>query len=172
MDARYPRIILLAMALCVGIVACQLPGATASVPCKVTITSQAASQLIQRIASQAGARGNSITITATNDEVSSLLGQYLVQLKADNPNDLIPLSNPIACFADGKLTLYGAVQWGANNNVDGIITLGAAAVGGVPVFKVEQIQLGPVSVPPELSDELSKLINRAISQYVILFTIS
>ena len=64
------------------------------------------------------------------------------------------------------------MQWGSASTLDGIITLSATVKAGKPEFKVDQIQLGPLSVPPELSDEVSKLINRAIAQYVDQITLS
>jgi hypothetical protein len=160
------------LALGLALAGCNSPVAATVQPCKVNISSQAASQLIQRIASQAGIKGKTITISATNDEVSSLLGQYLEQYKAQHPTETIPISNPITCFQNGKMTIFGAVQWGAGNTVDGIITLGAVVSAGKPVFSVEQITLGPVSVPPDLSSTVSTLINDAVSQYTLLFTIN
>jgi hypothetical protein len=160
------------MLFCLVLAACNSAPQAANQPCKVNISTQSATALIQRIASQAGVKGKTITISATNDEVSSLLGQYLEQYKAQHPTENIPISSPITCFQNGKMTMYGAVQWSAGNTVDGVITMGAVATNGKPVFTVEQIQLGPVTVPPDLANTVSLMINDSISQYTALFTIN
>jgi len=70
------------------------------------------------------------------------------------------------------MSVFGGLQWGANNPVDGIITLSAAVKDGKPAFTVQQIQVGPVTVPADLSDELSQLVNRAVSQYLTQVTVT
>lgn len=169
-NALWATIILTAIALV--LVGCNLPNIGPSAPCQVTISKQAADRMIQRIGQQVTARGKSVTVTASNEEVSSVLDQFLQQAKAQNPTDFIPLDRPVVCFQNGKMSVFGGIQWGANNPVDGIVTLSAAVKDGKPVFTVQQIQVGPVSVPADLSDELSQLVNRAVSQYLTQVTVT
>ena len=166
------RFLIFVAGLLVSLAACTGPGASPQQPCTVTFSQQAANNLLQRIAQQAAVRGKPVTITATNDEVSSLLDQYLTKAKLDNPNDVIPLNHPTVCFQGGQMALYGAIQWGTNSTVDGLITLSASVSAGKPVFTVDQIQLGPVSVPPDLSNEVARVINQAVSEYVNQITLS
>jgi hypothetical protein len=159
-------------ALMLMAVSCNTPSFGPTAPCQVTVSKQAADRMIQRIAQQVTARGKTITVTASNEEVSSVLDQFLQQAKINNPNDFIPLDHPVVCFQNGTMSIFGGVQWGANNPVDGIVTLSAAVKDGKPAFSVQQIQVGPVTVPSDLSDELSQLVNRAISQYLTQVTLT
>jgi hypothetical protein len=43
---------------------------------------------------------------------------------------------------------------------------------GKPVFTVSQIQLGPVPVPGDLNAQLTRTINRAVSQYLNRITLT
>ena len=160
------------LAALLALVGCNMPNIGPSAPCQVTISKQAADRMIQRMGQQATVRGKTITVTASNEEVSSVLDQFLQQAKLDNPKDFIPLDRPVVCFQNGKMSVFGGLQWGANNPVDGIITLSAAVKAGKPAFTVEQIQVGPVTVPADLSDELSQLVNRAVSQYLTQVTVT
>jgi len=159
-------------ALMLLLAGCNLPNIGPSAPCQVTISKQAADRLVQRIGQQVTARGKTVTVTASNEEVSSVLDQFLQQAKLDNSKDFIPLDHPVVCFQNGKMSVFGGLQWGANNPVDGIITLSAAVKDGKPAFTVQQIQVGPVTVPADLSDELSQLVNRAVSQYLTQVTVT
>jgi hypothetical protein len=168
MNSRVTIILVSLLAL----VGCNLPAIGPSAPCQVTISKQAADRMIQRIGQQVSVRGKTITVTASNEEVSSVLDQFLQQAKLDNPKDFIPLDHPVVCFQNGKMSVFGGLTWGANNPVDGIVTLSAAVKAGKPAFTVEQIQVGPVTVPADLSDELSQLVNRAVSQYLTQVTVT
>lgn len=140
-------------------------------PCQVTTSRQAADQLVQR-AVQAFASGQNATLTASNDEVSSLLALYLDDIKQRNPEDFIPVNDVIVCFDSGKANLYGHFEWGRGNAVAALITLSASVSGGKPVFTVSQIQLGPVPVPGDLNAQLTRTINRAVSQYLNRITLT
>ena len=159
-------------ALLLSLAGCNLPSIGPSAPCQVTISKQAADRMVQRISQQVTTRGKTVTVTASNEEVSSVLDQFLQQAKLDNPTDFIPLDRPVVCFQNGKMSVFGGLQWGTNNPVDALITLSAAVKDGKPAFTVQQIQVGPVTVPADLSDELSQLVNRAVSQYLTQVTVT
>jgi uncharacterized protein YpmS len=140
-------------------------------PCQVTTSRQAADQLVQR-AVQTFASGSSATLTATNTEVSSLLALYLEDIKQRNTDEFIPINDVIVCFGNGKADLFGHFEWGRGNPVAALITLSATATGGKPVFTVSQIQLGPVPVPGDLNAQLTRTINRAVTQYLNRITLT
>jgi hypothetical protein len=172
MIIRDTRALLFLAGLMIVVVSCTMPSIGPSAPCQVTVSKQAADRMIQRIAQQAAVRGRTITVTASNEEVSSVMDQFLQQAKLNNPNDFIPLDRPVVCFQNGMMSVFGGVRWGANNPVDGLITLSAAVKDGKPAFTVQQIQVGPVSVPADLSDELSRVVNGAVSQYLTQVTLT
>lgn len=168
----YAYAVTAALALTLALVGCNAPSVSPSAPCQVTISQQAANRMFQRIGQQVSTRGKTITVTASNEEVSSVMDAFLQQTKANNPSDFIPLDHPIVCFQNGSMTVFGGLQWGKDNPVDGIVTLSATVKDGKPVFTVQQIQVGPVSVPADLSDELAKVFNSALSQYLTQVTVT
>src|SRR5438477_8515788 len=91
-----------ALALVLTLAGCNAPGLSPSAPCQVTISKQAADRMIQRIGQQVATRGKTVTVTASNEEVSSLMDQFLQQAKAQNPSDFIPLEHPVVCFQNGQ----------------------------------------------------------------------
>lgn len=140
-------------------------------PCQVTTSRQAADQLVQR-AVQTFASGQSATLTASNNEVSSLLTLYLDDFKQRNSEEFIPINDAIVCFDNGKATLFGHFEWGRGNPVAALVTLTATVAGGKPVFAVTQIQLGPVPVPGDLNAQLTRTINRTVTQYLNRITLT
>jgi len=160
--------LVLALAALLALTACNA-GPTA--PCQASVSRALSDQLIQR-AAQAFAGGKSATLTASNDEVSSLVSVYLDEFKKSNPEEFIPINDAIVCFDNGKASLFGHVEWGKGNPVAALITLTASVSGNKPSFTVEQIQLGPVPVPADLNAQLTRTVNRAVGQYLGRITLS
>src|SRR5574341_262856 len=75
-----------------ALAACDAPAPTA--PCTVTVSKQAADQFLQR-ARQTLVPGRPVTLTANNQEVTSLFSQLLEQSRTQNPSDVVPLENPV-----------------------------------------------------------------------------
>src|SRR5512135_2956834 len=73
-----------------------------SAPCAVTNSPEAANALLQRLASQSSAQGSTVTVTANNQEVTSLMSQYLHQAKEEQGDQAIPLQDPVICFKTGS----------------------------------------------------------------------
>jgi hypothetical protein len=163
-----PRIIvvLFGSALVLLLTACgfwapSVPGPVA--PCSVVSSKQAADRLLQRIDAATKTRGQSITITATSQELTSLLNEFVTQAKQLDPSSSVPLDNPTVCFKSGKMTLYGKINtMGVNSS--GLISVAAAVKDGRASFRVEQVELGPLSVPAGLGDVVSSLISTALNQ--------
>ncbi|MBI3731887.1 MAG: hypothetical protein HY259_00265, partial [Chloroflexi bacterium] len=66
------RIAFMFFGLSLILVACNFGAAGPSAPCSVTVSKQAADRLIQKIRAEFGPPGKSITVKATDEEVSSL----------------------------------------------------------------------------------------------------
>lgn len=92
-----------------------------------------------------------------------MLNLSLDQAKRADPTASIPLENPTICFNNGKMTLYGKVNT-LGVNTTGLITVAAAVRDGRADFRVERVDLGPLSVPSGLGDLVSSLINPALNQ--------
>src|SRR5262249_22359591 len=140
-----------------------LPSSANLHPCSVTTSKQAADHLLQNLRAQASKRG-AVTVTATSEEVSSLIEQQLEQYKLNNPGNYIPLEHPVVCFKDGKMTLTGAVRLDQNTTLDGLILVTPAVHNDKAAFRIEQVQLGAFPVPQEFSDQIAALINNTLNQ--------
>jgi len=150
-----------------------LPGSSPLASCSVATSQQAADRLIQRIRAQNTNKGKTVTITATSEEVSSLLVMFLDQAKKQSPQGVIPLENPTLCFnQNGTMSVSGRLALDPKNPLDTQIVARPSLINGKVAFKIEQIQLGPISVPPELSSQLEMYLNAAINQYMDQVTLT
>jgi hypothetical protein len=158
--------VLLGCGLSILLSACGLWQPTVSgpaAPCSVAISKQAADRLLQRIDAQTKTKGKSITITATSQEITSLLSQFTELAKQETPGTALPIDHPVVWFANGKMSLFGQVNYmGVKSTA--LVTLYAAVGNGRAAFRVEQVDLGPVSVPQDLGALISALINDVLNQ--------
>ena len=159
-------VLFLGSIMALGLAACGSPfGAIGgpSAPCAVTNSPEAANALLQRIASQSSARGSAITVTANNQEVTSLMSMYLQQAKQQEGDQAIPLQDAVVCFKTGSMTVFGKINgWGINSNA--LITVTPVIGGGQTNFQIQQIQLGPISAPPDMSTGISTLISNSFNR--------
>jgi hypothetical protein len=158
--------ILLGCSLSIILSACGLWQPTVSgpaAPCSVTISRQTADRLLQRIDAQTKTKGKAITITATSQEITSLLSEFIELAKQENPGTALALDKPVVCFANGKMSLFGQVNYmGVKSTA--LVTLYAAVGNGRAAFRVERVDLGPVSVPQDLGVLMSALIDDVLNQ--------
>lgn len=157
----------LLLALSLSLLSCNftLPGSAPLASCSVATSQQAADRLIQRIRQQSANKGKTVTITATSEEVSSLIVSFLDEAKKQSPSGTIPLENPMVCFnQNGTMSITGKVALDPNTPLDAQIVARANVNNGKVAFKIEQLQLGPVSVPSQLSSQLETFLNNAINQ--------
>ncbi len=153
--------------LTLALVACSqvLPGtAGPAAPCSITNSKQAADQVLQRIKRQTQVKGQTITITVTSQEISSLLNEFIVQAKQNSPGGFLPLENPVVCLKTDKMSVFGAIKPDATTSINALLSVDARVDKGKAVFRVEQIEVGPFSVPQGLGDAVSALIGEALNQ--------
>jgi hypothetical protein len=159
-------VLFLVPVMALGLAACSSPFSVIggpSAPCAVTNSPEAANALLQRIASQSSASGSAVTVTANNQEVTSLMNQYLEQAKQQEGDQAIPLQDAVICFKTGSMTVFGKINgWGINSNA--LITVTPVISGGQTNFQIQQIQLGPISAPPDMSTGISTLISNSFNR--------
>jgi hypothetical protein len=142
-----------------------LPGtAGPSAPCSVTVSNQAADQFLRRIKSQSSVKGKTVTVTATSEEVSSLLNESVQQVKQNSPGVVIPIENPVVCFKNGQMSIFGTISPDGTHSVNALLTVAAAVSKGKAAFHVEKVEVGPITAPQTLGDAVSGLINDALNQ--------
>jgi hypothetical protein len=76
------------------------------------------------------------------------------------------VQDPVLCFENGKAMVFGSVKPNNNTAVPALITLSATISDGKPVFKTEQIQLGPVALPADLAATVTANANRLVADYL------
>lgn len=151
----------------VNLAACSLglpSTAGPNAPCSVTVSQQAADGFLQRIKSQSGNKGKTVTLTATSQEVSSLLIESIQQVKQNNPGLVIPIENPVVCFKNGQMSIFGAISPDGTHSINALLSVAAAVSKGKAAFHVEQVEVGPFTAPQTLGDVVSGLINDALNQ--------
>lgn len=150
-----------------SLAACGLPNtAGPNAPCTVTNSQQAADRFLQRIQDQSSNKGKTVTITATSQEASSLLNQYIQQAKQNTPGMIIPIQNPIVCFKSGQMSIFGTITPDGTHSVNALLSVDAAVSNGKAAFRVAQVEVGPITAPQTLGDAVSGLINDALNQYL------
>lgn len=135
-----------------------------SAPCSVTESNQAADAFLQRIKNQSSTQGKPVTVTATSQEVSSLLNEFIQQAKQNNPGMVIPIENPVVCFKNGQMSIFGTINLGGTQSINALLSVAAAVSNGKAAFRVEQVEVGPLTAPQTLGDAVSGLINDAVNQ--------
>ena len=171
----HPFLLGLLAALSLALLSCNfsLPGSAQVAPCSVATSQAAADRLIQRIQQQNVNSGKTVTITATSEEVSSLLASLLNSAKDQTPSGVIPLLNPNVCFnQNGTMSVSGKLALDPTNPLDAQIVARPSVNKGKVSFHIEQLQLGPVSVPSELSSQLETYLNNSLNQFLDRVTLS
>lgn len=161
------------LSLTLALVACGqfLPGTTGpTAPCSVANSKQVADQLMQRIKQQTQVKGQTVTITVTGQEISSLLNEFIVQAKQSG--GFVPLENPVVCLRTDKMSVFGTIKPDANTSINALLSIDASVDKGKAVFRVEQIEVGPFSVPQGLGDAVSGLIGEALNQNLGQFVLT
>jgi hypothetical protein len=159
--------LLVGVGVAFSLVACglALPGTAGPVaPCSVTNSKQAADAFLQRMQTLSANKGKPVTVTATDQEISSVLNEAIQQAQQNTPGGVVPLENPVVCFKNGQMTIFGTVNAAGMSSLNALLTVSASLNNGKASFMVDQVQVGPVSVPQGLGDAVSGLINEALSQ--------
>src|SRR5437588_161545 len=65
---------------------------------------------------------------------------------------------------NGTMSISGKVALDPSSPLDAQMVARADVTNGKAAFKIEQLQLGPVSVPSQLSGQLETFLNNALNQ--------
>ncbi len=141
-----------------------LPGAGGpSAPCSVTVSKQAADRFIQRIQSQSTVKGKTVTLTATSQEISSLLDEFIQTAKQNTPGAIMPLEKPVVCFKNGQMSIFGIINPDGNHPINALLSVDAGVSNGKATFSVQQVDVGSFSLPSEVGSAISGLISEALN---------
>ncbi len=168
------RVLFVALALAVGLAGCSSPLSSLSgpaAPCSVAVSKQAADNLVNKI-NAARLQRNQATITVTSQELTSILVQSLQQAQAKDPKVVIPLQNPVICFRNGLMSVFGTISAQGMGNVSALLTMSAVVTNGQTSFHVEQMQFGQFSAPQALGDSVASLVADALNQQMAQFRLT
>lgn len=163
------RLLVVGYILVVALMGCSLVQpkvAGPAAPCTVSSSKQAAERFLQRIQSQTKTTGKTITITATSQEVTSVIRESIQLAKSADLSSSVPLDDMVVCFNPGKMTLYGQVN-AAGVKSSAVIAVNAAVDHGKASFLVNRVELGPLAVPQDLGAAVSQLVTDAFNQNIV-----
>lgn len=161
----------LLLSLALAALACSMPDLGPKAPCTVTRSVDAANRLVERIR-VAGEQSAAITVTADNDEASSLFEQVIAEGKRNAPESTIDITNPVVCFSSGKVQIFGNVRPRSDVAVDALITLGTAVQDGRVTVDIQSVQIGAVSLPDQVRQDIETQLNDTLNQYLQYVTLT
>jgi len=162
---------ILLFGLALAALACSMPNLSPQAPCTATRSAAAASRLVERIR-VAGEQSATVTVTADNDEASSLFEQVIAEGKRNAPDSTIDITNPVVCFSPGKVQIFGNVRPSSDVAVDALITLGTAVQDGRVAVDVQSVQIGPVGLPDQVRQDIETQLNDTLNQYLQYVTLT
>jgi len=151
------RLLLIALACAAASLACGIPGFAAPTPpaspIPVSATSAHEVQDLLEAAAASAATG-SVTVTFTEQQLTSAVALYLEE-NATDPQ----LTNPQVFLRDGKIQLYGtAVVQGLTVDATFVISTSVSADGQL-TFAAESGSFGPLGVPDDVLTQISDALN-------------
>lgn len=161
----------LLLSLALAALACSMPDLGPKAPCTVARSADAANRLVERIRI-AGEQSAAITVTADNDEASSLFEQVIAEGKRNAPESTIDITNPVVCFSSGKVQIFGNVAPRSDVAVDALITLGTTVRDGRVTVDIQSVQIGAVSLPDQVRQDIETQLNDTLNQYLQYVTLT
>lgn len=156
-------ILLVAAALFMAILACNLPGSRPNTPASsVPITTEAVQDLEQsvRSAAETAQATGEIEVVVTEAQLTSLVAFELQ--KQSEP----VLANPQVLLRDGQVQLRGDVQQGGLNAPLEMNMTVSVDDQGRPAYKVVSAKLGPFPLPESILDQLTAQIDQAFTSQI------
>lgn len=144
-------------ALAAVTLACGIPGFAAPTPpaSPIPVSATSASEVTDLLeAAAAAAASGSVTVTFTEQQLTSAVALYLEDHATDPA-----LTNPQVFLRDGKIQLYGtAVVQGLTVDATFIIKPEVSS-DGVLTFTAESGSFGPLGVPDDVLTQVSDALN-------------
>jgi hypothetical protein len=168
MSLRNPRpgVLVVVTLLVAAALACNfnLPSVSGpAAPCSVTTSKEAADRLAERIRVASQKDGETVTITATSEELSSLIEQSLNESQQSS-EDTLKLENAVVCFQDGKMSLHGTVSPDGQTKVNALITVTPSVSNGKVAITVNSFEVGPIPVPESLREQIGEQISETLNE--------
>lgn len=130
-------------------------------PYTITPSDEAVRRFEERMAEAEQNASGVVTITVTEEEMTSLLAQAIARQEESSP-----ISEPQVHFRDGCVEVYGTVQMADSLALPGMVAFSVTVTDGALDVTVEEVAVGPLPVPESALQSLTEMINQTIAKNV------
>ncbi len=130
-------------------------------PYAISPSDEAVRRFEERMAEAEQSASGSVTITVTEEEMTSLIAQALAKRE-----ESVPISEPQVHLRNSRVEVYGTVQVTDSMALPGLVAFSISTAGGEISVTVEEIAVGPLPIPESLSETLADTLNAALSENV------
>lgn len=145
--------------------ACRLTAKTSEKPVEtIAVSTEAVGSLEEKVqeAVDQAAKGQTVELSLTEEEITSLLAQKL------NEQGEVMVSDPQVYLRDDKVQLFGNVQYGKLSLPLDVVLEPRVDTAGRANLKIVSVKMGPVSAPDSLisniQDQVNSLVNDLLQQ--------
>lgn len=157
------RILIPVVALIVATQACCCTGLGGQQPpYPITPSDEAVQRFKERLESATPGQDGTFTLTVTDEEITSLVAQRLAGQQQQGRT--IPVSDPQIYFRNDCVEAYATLHLSDTLAVPGMIAMSVTVEDGLPVFTIEEIDIGPLPVPAPLLEELTNQMNQMLAE--------
>lgn len=152
---RLAPVLVLILALGAAL-ACNAPLAGLIPPTRIPVSTEAAGQLIENLTSITPGPGGEVTVTMTQEELTS----YVALELAKTPD--VPIKDPQIALANGRIDFTGTLGLAGVEAKTEILMKVTADSEGKPVLEIVSAEFGPLPVPKEILDGVSTAATDAL----------
>jgi len=124
-------------------------------PYTVIPSEEAAERFRDKVEQASQAGGQTISLTITEEEATSVFAQLFSQTQA-----VAPITPPQILFQDGRMEVYTDLKALRIVSIPGMVALSISASDGEFEVGVEEVAFGPIPVPEFALDFLTELVNQ------------
>ncbi|MFQ6100967.1 MAG: hypothetical protein ACE5OS_06990 [Anaerolineae bacterium] len=128
-------------------------------PYTITPSDEAIRRFEERMAEAEQSTDDSVTITITEEEMTSLVAQALA--KREEPS---PIGEPQVHFRNGRVEVYVTVHVADSLALPSLVAFSITATGGELGITVEEIAVGPLPIPKPILETLTDVLNEELSE--------
>lgn len=151
---------LIFLTLLAGELACRMSFGGKTPQRNVPVSTEALGQLESTLSSASQLFVDSITITITEEQLTS----YVALRLANNPD--FPIHNPQVLLQNGQIEIYGQVeQNGMTLNASMYLQVYPDEYGNLKA-QITSLDLGPISAPPTVQQQINDPVNQALSDTI------
>ncbi len=130
-------------------------------PYSITPSDEAFERLIERLDQATSGPEGTFTITVTDEEITSLVAHRFAALEQEGQPS--PIRDPQVYFRNGRIEAYATLEFSEALALPCMLAMTITIEDGAPVVTVEEVVVGPLSVPAALVQQLTETIGQQIA---------